>query len=118
MAKQLNGLIIIFAALYGGVSLQAIWLHSIPGPVLGMALLLAYLLWHRGEPYGLNAAAQWFISTLSLLFIPAAVGIWFLDDEIIQQWPAILIATIPATLLTQVWVALLMQKLLQLKQPL
>jgi holin-like protein len=72
VAKQLNGLIIIFAALYGGVSLQAIWLHSIPGPVLGMALLLAYLLWHGGEPYGLNAAAQWFISTLSLLFIPAA----------------------------------------------
>ena len=42
MAAILNGLILLFAALWLGDGLQQIWLHSIPGPVLGMLLMLVF----------------------------------------------------------------------------
>jgi putative effector of murein hydrolase LrgA (UPF0299 family) len=108
----LNGLILLFAALWLGNTLQNLWLHTIPGPVLGMLLMLAFLLIRGTEPRGLNEVALWFIKYLSFFFMPAAVGIWFLDSDIRQQWPAILAATIPATIVAQLLVALLFKWLL------
>jgi holin-like protein len=109
----LQGLIVLFTALWLGIWLQKLLLPSIPGPVLGMVLLFGYLLWRADAPTGLAQVAQGLIKHLSLFFIPAATGIWFLDKEILQQWPGILMATIPATLLTQVLVALLLSRLLR-----
>jgi putative effector of murein hydrolase LrgA (UPF0299 family) len=112
MTAIINGLIWLFAALWLGNVLQELWLHSIPGPVLGMVLLLTVLLLTNWQPVGLNDVALWFIKYLSFFFIPAAVGIWFLDSAVQQQWPAIVMATVPATILTQLLVALLLKFLL------
>ena len=112
MTAILNGLILLFAALWLGDGLQHLWLHSIPGPVLGMLLMLLFLIARDREPAGLSDVAQWFIKYLSFFFIPAAVGIWFLDSDVRQQWPAILVATVPATVITQLLVALLLKALL------
>ncbi len=113
MIPVLNGLILLFAVLWLGNSLQDIWLHAIPGPVIGMILMLGFLTARDREPEGLSGVAQWFIKYLSFFFIPAAVGIWFLESEIARQWPAILVATVPATIVTQLLVALLLQALLR-----
>ncbi len=113
MIPVVNGLVLLFAALWLGNLLQSLWLHTIPGPVLGMLLMLGFLTLRQSEPDGLGAVAQWFIRYLSFFFIPAAVGIWFLDSEIVRQWPAILVATVPATIATQLLVALLLQALLK-----
>jgi putative effector of murein hydrolase LrgA (UPF0299 family) len=115
MKSILNALILIFAALWFGTVLQHVLFHRIPGPVLGMALLLGLLLVQGDELAALGTVGQWFIRYLSLFFIPVTVGIWFLADEIEQQWPAILLATIPATIIAQLMVALLLKTLL--KQP-
>jgi len=112
MTAILNGLILLFTALFLGDSLQHLWLHSIPGPVLGMVLMLAFLLLVGRQPAGIDQVAQWFIRYLSFFFIPAAVGLWFLESDIRQQWPAILVATIPATFITQILVAFLFKTLL------
>ena len=112
MTAILNGLMLLFAALFLGDSLQHLWFQSIPGPVLGMVFMLAFLVLKGRPPPGLDKVAQWFIRYLSLFFIPAAVGIWFLDSDVRQQWPAILVATIPATVLTQILVAFLFKALL------
>lgn len=112
MIATLNGLILLFAALFLGDGLQSLWLHSIPGPVIGMVLMLVFLLLKDQPPAGLDQVAQWFIRYLSFFFIPAAVGIWFLESDVRQQWPAILVATVPATVITQLLVAFLFKTLL------
>jgi putative effector of murein hydrolase LrgA (UPF0299 family) len=112
MTAILNGLILLFAALWLGEGLQHLWLHSIPGPVLGMLLMLMFLIARDREPAGLSDVARWFINYLSFFFIPAAVGIWFLGSDVRQQWPAILAATVPATIITQLLVAQLFRALL------
>ncbi len=113
MKAVLNALILLFAALWLGNGLQLLILESVPGPVLGMVLMLGYLLVRGEDLPALNTVAQWLIKYLSLFFIPVSVGIWFLADDIRQQWPAILLATIPATILAQVFVALVFKTLLQ-----
>lgn len=47
----------------------------LPGPVLGMFLLFGYLLWRRQVPESLSRTAQAMLENLSLLFVPAGVGI-------------------------------------------
>ncbi|QXL83795.1 CidA/LrgA family protein [Comamonas sp. NLF-1-9] len=47
----------------------------LPGPVLGMFLLFALLAWRRQVPEALSRTAQTLLENLSLLFVPAGVGI-------------------------------------------
>lgn len=47
----------------------------LPGPVVGMLLLFAYLLWRRAVPKALAQTAHPILENLSLLFVPAGVGI-------------------------------------------
>jgi holin-like protein len=47
----------------------------IPGPVIGMALLFAGLLAKGNVPADLGGVADGLISNLSLLFVPAGVGV-------------------------------------------
>ncbi len=48
---------------------------AFPGPVLGMVLLLGGLLVVRTSPPALAATADTLLRNLSLLFVPAAVGV-------------------------------------------
>lgn len=47
----------------------------LPGPVVGMLLLFVYLLWSGGVPRALSQTTQPILENLSLLFVPAGVGI-------------------------------------------
>lgn len=111
-----SALAVLLLALLLGNGLQQYALPGIPGPVLGMVLVLVLLLVKGQSSVALDKLAQGFIRYLSLFFIPVTVGIWFLDSEIWRQWPAILIATIPATLLTQALVAWLFDYLLNRRE--
>jgi holin-like protein len=48
---------------------------SIPGPVIGMACLLAVLLFKKQIPEDVATVAATFSQHLGLLFVPAAVGV-------------------------------------------
>ncbi len=64
--------------LVGELIVRALGL-PIPGPVLGMALLFALLLW-RGTVWApLGQATDFLLKHLSLLFVPAGVGV-------VQHW--------------------------------
>ncbi len=60
--------------LVGEVAVQLSGL-PIPGPVVGMVLLLVALRWRESLPDTLCATAETLLSHLSLLFVPAGVGI-------------------------------------------
>lgn len=84
----------------------------IPGPVIGMILLFVYLQFSSRElSGGLGDAAHFMIRWLSLMFVPACVGFFFLTKIPANQWPAVIGVIVISTLLTMVITALLMKYL-------
>ena len=71
-----------------------------PGPVIGMILLFAGLLVHGAVPDRLAATADALVSNLSLLFIPAGVGVMLHAGLIGRDWLPISAALVVSTLLT------------------
>jgi holin-like protein len=85
----------------------------IPGPVIGMILLfLALQLRNQELPSGLGEAGHFLIRWLSLMFIPACVGFFFLASVEANQWFAIAGVVVLATLVTMIATALLMKYVL------
>ena len=83
----------------------------LPGPVIGMFLLfLALCLRGRGSS-SLQKASQTLIGLMTLLFVPATTGLFFLSSQIMSQWLAIAVALVLGTVLSLVFNAMLMRKL-------
>jgi len=84
----------------------------IPGPVAGMALLFAALLLRRQAPDAMKVSAGGLGQHLSLLFVPAGVGVMMYVAQVTDEWLPILAAlvvstvlAIAATALTFAWLA-------------
>jgi holin-like protein len=74
----------------------------IPGPVIGTILLFALLLIRGRVPGALRDVARGLLTNLSLLFVPAGVGIIQHLDRIRGEWVGILAALIGSTVLTMI----------------
>lgn len=72
----------------------------VPGPVVGMALLFAGLLLRGAVPDDLGAVADALIGHLSLLFVPAGVGVMLHARLIGRDLVPISVALVASTLLT------------------
>jgi holin-like protein len=73
---------------------------TFPGPVLGMGLLFGFLM-VRGRSFEMvDAVADTLLRNLSLLFVPAAVGVVQQADLIASNWLAISAAVVLSTMLT------------------
>jgi putative effector of murein hydrolase LrgA (UPF0299 family) len=120
---MIGGLIVILMCQLAGEAIARGLAIPIPGPVIGMALLFALLILRdrfrarlpplaRGE--ALEKTGQGLLSHLSLLFIPAGVGVvqnlGVFAEYGIALGTAIVVSTILA-LLTTAWVFLLVAKL-------
>lgn len=86
----------------------------VPGPVLGMLLLLAWLLLRGGVPESVGRTADTLLAHLSLLFVPAGVGVLVHWERMRGQWAAIAAALVLGTLLTLAVTALTMQAVARL----
>lgn len=64
----------------------------VPGPVIGMALFLAFLMLFPKAAAAIEPTAQGILSHLSLLFVPAGVGIVGHLDKLGTDGVAILVA--------------------------
>lgn len=71
----------------------------IPGPVIGMLLLLITLIVNKRIPTGIDQVTKPLLTHMSLLFIPAGAGVILYVDLIAAEWPAIVVAIIISTLL-------------------
>jgi holin-like protein len=71
----------------------------VPGPVLGMALLLAGCLLLPGLAARVMPTAQGLLSHLSLLFVPAGVGVISHLDVLGGSGPALLLVLVASTAL-------------------
>jgi len=80
----------------------------VPGPVIGMLLLFMMLLIRKGVPAPLQATAAGILDHLSLLFVPAGVGVIVHLPLIAAEWPAIAASIIASTVLTMIVTAKVM----------
>ena len=83
----------------------------IPGPVIGMALLFAVLSMRGGPDEILQTTSQTLLSHLSLLFVPAGVGIVVHLSRVADEWLALLAALVVSTFVSMAVTALVMKAL-------
>lgn len=106
---MLNALTLILCCQLAGELLVTATGLPIPGPVGGMALLFGGLVIRGGLPGDLANVADSLLGNLSLLFVPAGVGVMLhlglLEAEIVP----ISVALIASTLITIAVTALMMQ---------
>lgn len=97
--------------LAGEVVAQAFGL-PVPGPVIGLALLFATLTVRDGAGAGLRDTANGLLAHLSLLFVPAGVGVMVHVERLGDEWLPVVAALLGSTLLTIAASALVMRRLL------
>jgi len=83
----------------------------IPGPVCGMALLLGGLLAYGSIPPALAATGAALLDNLSLLFIPAGVGVMLHAKLLAHDWLPISVALIASTSLAIAVAGMVMSRL-------
>ena len=109
----LNGItLLLIYQLIGEVSARLLKL-PIPGPVLGMLLLFISLLIRDSLAETIETATSALLSHLSLLFVPAGVGVMVHWGRIGQDWLPITVALVLSTLLSLGLTALFMQVLIR-----
>lgn len=86
----------------------------IPGPVLGMVALFLCLLLSPRLLQKIERASMDLLQHLSLLFVPAGVGIMVSQAQIGSAWMAIVVSMVLSTVVTMVVVAMTFQYLQKL----
>jgi len=105
----LNGMtLLLIYQLVGEIGVHMLqW--PVPGPVLGMVLLFLTLLLRKGIPASIDTSSHALLSHLSLLFVPAGVGMMVYLERLKQEWLPIVAALFLGTLITLSVSALVMQ---------
>ncbi|MDJ0779196.1 MAG: CidA/LrgA family protein [Gammaproteobacteria bacterium] len=97
---MLTYLTLIFCCQLVGELLVSATGLPVPGPVIGMLLLFAGLLLHGSLPADLGRVADALITNLSLLFVPAGVGVMLHLQLLGSELVPISIALVVSTLIT------------------
>ena len=87
----------------------------LPGPVVGMVLLFVGLLIRGGVPEELGRVAASLLQNLSLLFVPAGVGVMTHLALLQAEWLPISVSLVVSTLLTIAVTGLAMSVLVRLR---
>jgi holin-like protein len=105
---MLRGLAVLLVFQLAGEVLTHLLELPVPGPVVGMVLLLLALELRLPQRDGLRAASGGLLATLSLLFVPAGVGIVQHLPRLGAEWPALaasLLVSTAATVAATGWIA-------------
>lgn len=107
--KFLNGVTLLLVYQLTGEILVRLLGLPIPGPVLGMVMLFVTLMIRGSAPDSLSESSSALLSHLSLLFVPAGVGMMTHFGRIADEWLPITLALFLSTVITMVATALIMQ---------
>lgn len=106
-------LFLLFAFLFAGEVLKTALHLPLPGPVLGLILLLSLLIYKKGGPKHWSLSADFLLSHLALLFVPAGVGLMIYGPLLWQDFWGLGLVLVLGTALILVGSAALMQFLLR-----
>jgi putative effector of murein hydrolase LrgA (UPF0299 family) len=97
---MIRALGILLACQLAGEIITGLLHLPVPGPVIGLALMLLFLAFRRNRPDAeLSNTAHGLLKHLSLLFVPAGVGFIVHVDRLGGDLPAIIIGLLVSTLL-------------------
>ncbi|ABV66460.1 CidA/LrgA family protein [Aliarcobacter butzleri] len=102
---MLKGIIVLLVFQFLGECIAKFFTLLVPGPVIGMVLLLVFLIIKKGSFHSLDNAVALHLRYLPLLFIPAAMGIITQIDIITKEFWAIFIALFFGTLIALIFAA-------------
>ena len=85
----------------------------VPGPVIGMLLLFLTLVVRGRVSEALRDTANGLLTHLSLLFVPAGVGVMVHFSRLGSEWLPLAVALVASTVITIAVTALVMQALAQ-----
>jgi holin-like protein len=110
----LNAITVLLLFQLAGEALTQLFSLPIPGPVLGMGLLFLALSSPKWQPEALRQTTHDFLQHLSLLFVPAGVGVLQHFHRVAQEWLPITLALILSAMLTVAVTALTIRALARL----
>ena len=84
---------------------------SLPGPVIGMAVLFLWLIVTGKSPDNFESLSNQLLAHLSLLFVPAGVGVMLHAELLEAELVPIILALVVSTLITLALTAWIMNKL-------
>ncbi len=94
---MIRGLATILVYQLAGELLSRLLRLPIPGPVVGLLLLLVSLELGLPSDEGLSGVAGGLLGNLSLLFVPAGVGVMLHAPLLAAEWPALLASVLVST---------------------
>jgi len=109
----LRALTILVLCQFAGEVVARVTGLSVPGPVLGLLLLLGVFAARGGPDADMRSTTNGLLRNLSLLFVPAGVGIITQLDVLGRDWLAIGVAVVVSTALGLGVTALVMQRLVK-----
>ncbi|MDF1822017.1 MAG: CidA/LrgA family protein [Alcanivoracaceae bacterium] len=109
---MLDGLLLLLLFQFLGEALVSVTGIPVPGPVVGMILLLLALLSRQPVLQRVAPAANLLIGNLTLLFFPIGVGIILEWDRYSDNGLALLVSVVGGTLVTMSLVIVLLKRLL------
>lgn len=108
---MLKGIIVLLIFQFLGECITKLFSLLIPGPVIGMILLLLFLMIRKSSFKSLDNAVFIHLKYLPMLFIPAAMGIITQADILQKEFWAILISLVLGTIIALAFSAKLMDYL-------
>ena len=94
---MINTLTLLLLYQLAGEMLVRLFALTIPGPVLGMALLFLTLLIRGRASQELRAGTSGLLQHLSLLFVPAGAGVVVHLQRVGDEWLPIVVALLAST---------------------
>jgi holin-like protein len=109
---MINALLILLSfQLVGEIIIRTLSL-PVPGPVVGMLLLFVALLWRDSLVVKIEQTTQYILQNLTLLYVPAAVGVVVHLELIRSEGISIVLTLVGSVLITIAVTALSMNFLL------
>ena len=97
---MISGLVQILLFQSVGELVSKFLLPTLPGPVIGLVLLVLWLVFRKGVNTELALVADGFSQYLGLLFVPAAVGVVLFLPQLQANALAIISALVGSVILT------------------
>jgi holin-like protein len=94
---MLHAITLLLLFQLAGEAIALLLALPVPGPVIGMGLLFAALAWRGGASDELRGTAQHLLQHLSLLFVPAGVGVMLHAERVAGEWLPIVVALVLST---------------------
>jgi len=99
-AAMLGALLALVAFQLAGELVVRVLVLPLPGPVVGMVLLLGLLIVRGSVPEALHRTALGILQHLSLLFVPAGVGIVAVGPALVGESIAVAVCLVLSTVIT------------------